>query len=196
MNLFSPLLGASPSLPDVSPYLTKGSGGLGVTLRVGDLQTWLLLGGGVLLILGALALVKIMYSRLKFFSMEFGKSRFSTLFPYLVMGILLFVVGAASSWLGWQALGYSVTLDATGLTEKSRSGQTHYLWEHAESASERIKSTEFWINFVQGSKSCRVTFQQRYLGEFLQDKAIQLTEEGLLRGRARRVQDGQAALAQ
>lgn len=196
MNLYSPFLGASPALPDVSPYLTKGSGGLGVTLRVGDLQTWLLLGGGVLLILGALVLVKTMYSRLKFFSMEFGKSRFGTLFPYLMMGSLLLVLGTASAWLGWQALGYSVTLDAKGLTEKSRSGQTLYLWEHAESASERIKSTEFWINFVQGSKNCRVTFQQRYLGEFLQDKAIQLTEEGLLHSKARRVQDGQPALAQ
>lgn len=192
MNFLSPLLGAAPALKDISPYLTKGSGGLGVTLRVGDLQSWLLLGGGVALILGALALVKIMSSRLKFFSMEFGKSRFSTLFPYLVMGMLLFIVGSASSWLGWQALGYSVTLDATGLTEKSRSGQTHYLWEQAESASERIKSTEFWINFVQGSKSCQVRFQQKHIGEFLQDKAIQLTEEGLLHSRARRVQDGQA----
>lgn len=196
MNLFPPLLGASPSLPDISPYLTKGSGGLGVTLRVGDLQTWLPLGGGVLLILGALVLVKIMYSRLKFFSMEFGKSRFSTLLPYLVVGVLMFGVGSLNVWLGWQALGYSVTLDATGLTEKSRSGQTHYLWEHAESASERIKSTEFWINFVQGSKSCQVRFQQKHIGEFLQDKAIQLTEEGLLQGRARRVQDGQAGLPQ
>ncbi|MGV3664150.1 MAG: hypothetical protein ACO1TE_28515, partial [Prosthecobacter sp.] len=190
MNLFSPLLGAAPALPDISPYLTKGSGGLGVTLRVGDVQTWLLIGGGVLLILGALALVKIMHTRLKFFSLEFGKGRFTTLLPYLVMGVLLFIVGGAASWLGWQALGYSVTLDATGLTEKSRSGQTHYIWEQAESASERIKSTEFWINFVRGDKSCRVMFQQRYLGEFLQDKAIQLTEEGLLHSKARRVQEG------
>lgn len=196
MNLSPSFFGAAPALPDLSPYLTKGSGGLGVTLRIGDVQTWLLLGSGVLLILGAFALVKIMYSRLKFFSMEFGKSRFITLFPYLVMGILLFVAGTACSWLGWQALGYSVTLDASGLTEKSRGGQTLYPWEQAESASERIKSTEFWINFVQGSKSCRVLFQQRYLGEFLQDKAIQLTEEGLLRSKARRVQGGQPALAQ
>ncbi len=191
MNLYSPLLGAASLLPDVSPYLTKGSGGVGVTLRVGDVETWLPLGGGVLLILGALVLVKIMYSRLKFFSMEFGKSRFSTLVPYLLMGTLLFVAGSASAWVGWQALGYSVTLDGTGLTEKSRSGQTHYLWEHAESASERIKSTEFWINFVQGSKSCMVRFQQKHIGEFLQDKAIQLTEEGLLRSKARRVQEAQ-----
>lgn len=191
MNFFPSILAAGPTQADFSPYLTKGSGGLGVTLRFGDVETWLLIGGGVLLIIGALALVKIMYSRLKYFSMEFGKSRFSTLFPYLVMGILLFIAGSAASWLGWQGLGYSVTLDATGLTEKSRSGQTHYLWAQAESASERIKSTEFWINFVQGSKSCRVSFQQKHIGEFLQDKAIQLTEEGLLQGKARRVQAAQ-----
>ncbi len=189
MNPFAVSLPGVPfPLPDISPFLTKGTGGTGVTLRIGDVETWLLLGGGIVLIVAALVLVKVMNSRIKFFAREFGKGRFRTLFPYLFMGTLLFLAGAASAWVGWQAMGYSVTLDPTGLTERTRGGTTRYPWEQAESASDRIKSTEFWVSFTNGVQTCRVTFQQRHIGEFLQDKAIQITEAGLAHGAARRVQ--------
>lgn len=188
MNVFALSPGASFSLPDFSPYLTKGTGGTGVTLRFGEVETWVLAGGGVVLILSAFVLVKIMNSRIKFFAQEFGKSRFRMLFPYLFLGIVLLIAGAAASWAGWQAMGYSVTLDPSGLTERTRAGTTHYSWEQAQEASDRIKSTEFWIAFSDGAKTCRATFQQRHIGEFLQDKAIALAEDGLARGRARRVQ--------
>lgn len=184
-----PILAALP-MPDLSPYLTKGATlSEGVLLRPGDVYTWLLLGGGVLVVLGGLVLMKMMYARVKFFALEFGKGRLITSLPYLVIGTLLVVGGGAAGWLGWQALGYSVKLDATGLTEKSRGGSFHYQWEDAASASERIKATEFWIEFVKEGRTCRVRFQQRFLGETLQDKAILLTESGLIHGKTRRVLD-------
>lgn len=181
---------AAISMPDLSPYLTKGAVLTdGVLLRPADMHTWLLLGGGGLLILGGLALVKVMYSRVKFFALEYGKGRFSVTLPYILAGTVLMVAGVAGAWLGWQALGYSLKLDSTGLTERWNGGSAHYAWEDAESASERIKATDFWISFVKDGRTCRVRFQQRYIGEAAQDKAIAITEGSLIASKTRRVSE-------
>ncbi|WP_395736087.1 hypothetical protein [Prosthecobacter sp.] len=181
----SPLLSFSlPALPDVSPYLVKGvDAGNGVTLQVGSQYVYLLLGSGPLMILGALVLVRIMYSRVKFFALEYGNGSFfgrvGAIAPSVLAGGLLFLLGLAATWLGWQGLGYSVTLTREGLHEVTRGDSYLYAWADATSASERIKSTEFWVEFAKGGRKCRVDFQQRYIGEKLQDKAIAITDEAL-----------------
>jgi hypothetical protein len=172
-------------LLDLSPYLTKGSdAGNGITLVIGDLYTWSLLGGGPLLILGALMLVKIMYARVKFFALEYGNGGFfgrvRAIVPFITLGTALFLLGLAAVWLGWQTLGYSVTLEAKGLNEVTRGGTFHYEWADATGASKRIKSTEFWVSFTRDGRKCRVDFQQRYIGEKIQDKAIAIVENALL----------------
>ncbi len=184
MNPFPPLLAAAITLPDISPFLTKGSdAGNGVTLKIGDLYTWLLLGGGPLLILGGLMLVKIMFTRVKFFALEFGNGTFfgraRVIAPFITLGAACLLIGGAATWLGWQSQGYSATLTATGLTEMTRGTVTRFDWTEASSASERIKSTEFWVVFAKDGRQCRVEFQQRYIGEKLQDKAIAITENAL-----------------
>lgn len=184
MNPISPLLAAAITLPDISPFLTKGSdAGNGVTLMIGDLYTWGLLGGGPLLILAGLALVKIMFARVKFFALEYGNGGFwdraKIITPFITLGSLLLLLGVAAAFLGWQSLGYSVTLNTAGLTEVTRGQSTSYAWTDASAAAERIKSTEFWIAFAKDDHKCRVDFQQRYIGEKLQDKAIAITETSL-----------------
>ncbi len=184
MNSFSPLLAAAFTMPDISPLLTKGSdAGNGVTLMIGDLYTWGLLGGGPLLILAGLALVKIMFARVKFFALEYGNGGFwdraKIITPFITLGSLLLLLGVAAAFLGWQSLGYSVTLNTAGLTEVTRGQTTSYAWTDASAAAERIKSTEFWIAFAKDDHKCRVDFQQRYIGEKLQDKAIAITETSL-----------------
>lgn len=191
MNPFPPLLAAAITLPDISPFLTKGSdAGNGVTLKIGDLYTWALLGGGPLLILAGLALVKIMYARVKFFALEYGNGGFlgrtKVIAPFITLGTICLLIGGAATWLGWQSQGYSVTLTATGLTEMTRSTATRFVWTDASSASERIKSTGFWIVFAKDGRQCRVEFQQRYIGENLQDKAIAITENALSSSNVRR----------
>ncbi len=184
MNSFSPLLAAAFTMPDISPLLTKGSdAGNGVTLMIGDLYTWGLLGGGPLLVLAGLALVKIMFARVKFFALEYGNGGFwdraKIITPFITLGSLLLLLGVAAAFLGWQSLGYSVTLNTAGLTEVTRGQSTSYAWTDASAAAERIKSTEFWIAFAKDDHKCRVDFQQRYIGEKLQDKAIAITETSL-----------------
>ncbi len=184
MNSFSPLLAATFTMPDISPLLTKGSdAGNGVTLMIGDLYTWGLLGGGPLLILAGLAMVKIMFARVKFFALEYGNGGFwdraKIITPFITLGSLLLLIGATAIVLGWLGLGYSVTLNPTGLTEVARFQTTRYTWTDASAAAERIKSTEFWIAFAKDDRKCRVDFQQRYIGEKLQDKAIAITENAL-----------------
>lgn len=169
---------------DLSPYLTKGQdAGNGVTLLIGDLYTWLLLGGGPLLIIAALVLVKVMYGRARYFALEFGNGgffgRLKAIGPSVIIGTALLFLGGAAAWLGWQSMGYSVTLSAQGLHEVSRSQSVHYEWDDATSAAERIKSTEFWIAFAKNGRKCRVNFQQRFIGEKLQDKAIAIAERAL-----------------
>lgn len=169
---------------DLSPYLVKGSdAGSGVTLMIGDVYTYLLLGSGPLLVIAALVLVKIMYGRVKFFALEFGNGGFfgrvRAIGPSIFLGGMLLLFGVALTWLGWQGLGYSVTLSPKGLHEVSRSASVHYEWSDATSAAERIKSTEFWVAFARNGRKCRVEFQQRYIGEKLQDKAIAIAEQAL-----------------
>lgn len=192
MNLPSFSFDISSSV-DFSPYLTKGiDSGNGVTLMIGDQYLYPLLAGGPLLIIAALVLVKIMYSRTKFFAQEFGNGgffgRIKVIAPSLALGALLLALGAAVAWLGWQSQGYSVTLTAQGVREVSRSGSEIYAWAEATSASKRIKSTEFWVAFARGGRKCRVSFQQRYIGEKLQDKAIAIVENALAYSQVQRVE--------
>ncbi|MBB5032290.1 hypothetical protein [Prosthecobacter vanneervenii] len=191
MNPLSFLLDL-PHAVDFSPYLTKGVDvGNGIKLMVGYQYTYPLLIGGPLLLIAAWVLVKTMYARTKFFAMEFGNAgffgRIKVIAPSLALGGFLLVLGAALGWLGWQSQGYSVTLTAQGVHQVSRSGSALYAWADATSASKRIKSTEFWVVFAQGSLKCRVEFQQRYIGEKLQDKAIAITENALAYSQAQRV---------
>ncbi len=177
---------------DLSPYLTKGSdAGNGVKLMIGDMYTYALLGGGVLLVIGALVLVKTMYARVKFFALEFGNGGFfgrvKAIGPVVFFGTLLFLVGTAAVWAGWQAMAYSVTLSAKGVNEVSRSESIQYAWSDATSAAERIKSAEFWVAFAKDGHKCRVDFQQRYIGEKLQDKAIVIVEEALAYSKVERI---------
>ena len=177
---------------DISPYLTKGrDAGNGVTLMVGDVYTYLLLGGGILLVIAAFVLVKVMYDRVKFFALEFGNGgffgRLKAIVPSVALGTVLFLVGVVATWLGWQGLGYSVTLNPKGLREEQGSSSFGYAWTDATSASERIKSTEFWVEFTKEGRKCRVKFQQRYIGETLQDKAIAIAENALAYSKATRV---------
>lgn len=177
---------------DLSPCLTKGvDAGNGVTLMIGDVYTYLLLGSGPLLVIAALVLVKVMYGRVKFFALEFGNGgffgRLKVIGPSIVLGVLLFLLGAGATWLGWQSMGYSVTLSAKGLHEVTRSQSIRYEWSDATSAAERIKSTEFWVAFAKGGRKCRVNFQQRYIGEKLQDKAIAIVEQALAYSKVQRI---------
>lgn len=177
---------------DFSPYLTRGlDSGNGVTLMVGHQYTYPLLIGGPLLVIAALVLVKTMYARTRFFAMEFGSEgffgRIKVIAPSLVLGGLLLVLGAAVALLGWHCQGYSVTLTAQGVRQVSRSGSALYAWADASSAAKRIKSTEFWVLFARDGRKCRVEFQQRYIGEKLQDKAIAITENALAYSKVQRV---------
>ncbi|OYW74591.1 MAG: hypothetical protein B7Z37_17200 [Verrucomicrobia bacterium 12-59-8] len=177
---------------DLSPYLTKGSdAGNGVTLMIGDMYTYALLGSGPLLVIAAFALVKVMYGRVKFFALEFGNGGFfgraMAIAPSIAFGAVLFLLGAAATWLGWQCMGYSVTLSAQGVNEVSRSESVHYAWSDAASAAERLKSTEFWVAFAKDGRKCRVEFQQRFIGEKLQDKAIAIAEQALAYSKIDRV---------
>ncbi len=177
------LAASSFTMPDISPFLTKGGdAGNGVVLMLGDLYTWLLLGGGPLLVLGAFAMVRIMFMRVKFFALEYGNGgffgRMMAIGPLLVLGVLLLLAGVASTWLGWLGQGYSLTLSADGLVQKTRVGTTHFTWDEVNfpRTSEHVKATDFTVAFTKGGQNCLARFQQRYIGERLQDKAISITE--------------------
>ncbi len=176
---------ATAVLPlDLSSFLTRGNAvGNGIALAPGSLYTWGLLIGGPLLMLAGLLLVKIMYARTRFFALEYGNSTFfgraKSVAHFIVLGTALLLLGGGAAYQGWQTLGYSVTLTATGLTETQHGETIRYDWTEVKDASERIKSTEFWITFAKDGRNCRVQFQQRYLGEALQDKAIAITENAL-----------------
>lgn len=180
------------SLLDISPYLVKGQdSGNGVTLMIGDMYTYALLGSGPLLVIAAFVLVKVMYDRVKFFALEFGNGGFAGrlkgIVPSIALGAVVLVLGVAATWLGWQSMGYSVTLSAKGLREVSRSESVQYEWSDATSAAERIKSTEFWVAFAKEGRKCRVSFQQRFIGEKLQDKAIAIVEQALAYSKIERI---------
>lgn len=182
---FPPLpIAAAFALPDFSQYLTKGANaGDGVTLMIGDMYVWGLLGGGPLLIIAGLALMKIMFARVKFFALEYGNGgffgRMKAIGPFIVLGMLLLLVGAAATFAGWLAQGYSATLTANGVTEVMRGETRRYAWVDASDKAEHIKSTDFWVAFSKDDHRCRLQFQQRYIGEKLQDKAIAITELGI-----------------
>ncbi|MBE2287309.1 MAG: hypothetical protein IAE77_27895 [Prosthecobacter sp.] len=184
MNPPPSLLAAAITMPDISPYLTKGAdAGSGVTLHVGDPYVWGLLGGGPLLILAGVVLIKIMFGRVKFFALEFGNDGFfgraKVIAPFIFLGSLLFLAGVAGTWLGWQAQGYSVTLNANGVTEITRGETLRYSWEDVSGRADHIKSTDFWLAFTKDDRRCRLQFQQRFIGEKLQDKAIAIAENSL-----------------
>jgi len=173
-----------PIYLDVSGFLTVGSDvGNGVSLAVDPLYVWGLLIGGPVLMIAAVILVKIKYAGVKFFTMEFGNGSFfgrlKAIFHHIVLGTAMLLLGFASAYAGWQFMGYSVTLNAAGLIETHHDETTRYAWEDADKASERIKSTGFWISFAKGDRKCRVSFQQRHIGEALQDKAIAISENAL-----------------
>ncbi|MHB1079574.1 MAG: hypothetical protein ACYC67_09230 [Prosthecobacter sp.] len=185
---------------DLSPYLTKGvDAGNGVTLMIGDVYTYLLLGSGPLLVIAAFVLVKVMYGRVKFFALEFGNGgvfgSLKVIGPSIVLGVVLFLLGVGAAWLGWQGMGYSVTLSAQGLHEVTRSASVRYDWSHATSAAERIKSTEFWVAFTKDGRKCRVDFQQRFIGEKLQDKAIAIAEQALAYSKVPRIKQNGSAIS-
>lgn len=191
MHLLSTIFDLT-GLLDPSPYLIKASSvGDGVTLMIGDPYTYGLLGAGPLLVIAAFALVRIMYTRVKFFALEFGNGgfwgRLKAILPFVTLGTILFLFGVTATWLGWQSLGYSVTLTSKGAQEISRSDSIHYSWAEATSAAERIKSTDFWVEFTKGNHKCRVKFQQRYIGEKLQDRAIVIAEEALAYSKVQRI---------
>jgi hypothetical protein len=184
MNFHHLPLAASFTMPDISPYLTKGAdAGNGVTLMIGDMYVWGLLGGGPLVILAGLALVRIMFARVKFFALEYGQGGFfgraKAIAPFIFLGTLLLLVGAAGTWLGWQAQGYSAILTANGVTEMMRGETLRYEWADVSGQAGHIKSTDFWIAFSKDGRRCRLQFQQRFIGEKLQDKAIAITESSL-----------------
>jgi len=183
MNPPLPLL-AAVSLPDISPFLTKAAAaGDGVVLMVGDMYTWGLLGGGPLLIIAGLVLVRIMFKRAEFFALEYGNSgllgRVKVIAPFIFLGSLLLLVGAAALWTGWQAKGYSATLAASGVTEVMFGETRRYEWANVSGRADHVKSTDFWLAFSKDGRRCRLQFQQRYIGEKLQDKAIAIAEIGL-----------------
>lgn len=186
MNAFTPLLAASFTLPDLSPFLNKAAdAGSGVTLKIGDMYTWGLLGSGPLLILGGLALVKIMFNRVRFFALEYGNGstfgRLKIIGPFVVLGSLLLLLGLTSLWLGWQSQGYAVTITADGLIEETTGESYRYTWKemNAEASSQHIKSTDFTLTFTHGGRRCAARFQQRFIGEKLQDKAIGIAEQAI-----------------
>jgi hypothetical protein len=175
---------AGPLYLDISGLLTVGrDAGNGVSLAVDPLYVWGLLIGGPVLVLAGILLVKIRYARAKYFAMEFGNGSFfgrlKAVFHFIVLGTLMLLLGCGATWVGWQMSGYSVTLTAAGLTETLHAETTRYAWENADLASERIKSTGFWISFTKAGRKCRVSFQQSHIGEALQDKAIAISENAL-----------------
>lgn len=199
MNLPPSFLDLTSSL-DIAHYLTKGAdAGTGVTLMIGNMYTYALVGGGPLLIIAACVLVKIMYGRVKFFALEFGNGgffgRLKVILPFITLGTALLLIGTAATWLGWQAMGYSLTLNAQGVHEMSREGSVRYEWSDATTASERIKSDEFVITFATAGHKCRVEFQQRYIGEKLQDKAIAISEAALAYSKVQRIKKDGGAIS-
>jgi hypothetical protein len=171
-------------LPAPADYLSVGKvAGDEITLTVGPVSSWGYLIGGPLLILAALILIWVMYGRVRFFALEYGDGgfggRMKIIMPYLMLGGLLCVSGGVLGLIGWNNLGYSVTLGPVGLTEKTHDGLFTYRWVDLKEKSEMIKSTTFWLKFERDEHSCRVQFQQQQLGEKLQDQAISLAESSI-----------------
>ena len=171
-------------LPPPTDFLSVGKAmGTEITLTIGPVYTTGFLVAGPLLILAAVILVSVMYGRVKYFALEYGYGtgwgRVKAVLHYIVIGLLMAGGGLLLSLIGWGNLGYSVILSANGLTEIQRTGTNNFRWDDLKAASERIKSTDFWLNFEANGKNCRVHFQQQNLGESIQDQAIKITEEAI-----------------
>jgi hypothetical protein len=171
-------------LPSPTEFLSVGKAmGNEITLTVGPVYTTGFLVLGPLLILIAVILVSVMYGRVKYFALEYGYGtgwgRVKAVLHYIVIGLLMACGGLLLGIIGWGNLGYSVNLSANGLTEIQRAGTNNFRWDDLKAASERIKSTDFWLSFEANGKKCRVQFQQQNLGEEVQDKAIKITEEAI-----------------
>jgi hypothetical protein len=171
-------------LPSPTDFLSVGKAmGTEITLTIGPVYTTGFLVAGPLLILAAVILVSVMYGRVKYFALEYGYGtgwgRVKAVLHYIVIGLLMAGGGLLLSLIGWGNLGYSVILSASGLTEIQRTGTNNFRWDDLKAASERIKSTDFWLSFEANGKNCRVQFQQQNLGESIQDQAIKITEEAI-----------------
>jgi len=171
-------------LPPPTDFLSVGKAmGTEITLTIGPVYTTGFLVAGPLLILAAVILVSVMYGRVKYFALEYGYGtgwgRVKAVLHYIVIGLLMAGGGLLLSLIGWGNLGYSVILSANGLTEIQRTGTNNFRWDDLKAASERIKSTDFWLSFEANGKKCRVQFQQQNLGESIQDQAIKITEEAI-----------------
>ncbi|MBL9130685.1 MAG: hypothetical protein JNG86_05770 [Verrucomicrobiaceae bacterium] len=171
-------------LPAPSDFLTVGRiVGNDITLTIGPVYSTGFLIGGPVLILAGLLLIRVMYGRVKYFAMEYGYGsgwgRIKAISHFILIGSVLSLGGAAACLVGWANHGYSVTLTASGLIERQRTGTRTYSWPSLKSASERINSTDFWLAFDEGGRELRVQFQQRYLGETTQDRAIKIAEEAI-----------------
>ncbi len=182
MSHVSPIL--ANILPAAADYLSKGKSlGDDVTLTVGPVYSLGFLIGGPVLFLIGLVLVFIMYGRVKYFALEYGDGGFGgrmrSISGYIVLAAMLGVVGGYVAAIGWNNLGYSVTLNAAGLTEKHRGETFMYRWDDLKKTSDTIKSTDFWLNFERDERICQVHFLQVKIGETLQDKAIAITESSM-----------------
>ena len=182
MPPFHPLL--ADLLPTPTEFLTVGKAvGAEITLTVSPVYTTGFLAAGPLLILAGVVLVSVMYGRVKYFALEYGYGtgwgRIKAVLHYIVLGALLAGGGLLLGVIGWGNLGYSVILSASGLTEIQRTGTNNYRWDDLKAASERIKSTDFWLSFEANGKKCRVQFLQQNLGAELQDQVIKITEEAI-----------------
>lgn len=182
MPLIPPLL--ADLLPTPTEFLTVGKAvGAEVTLTVGPVYTTGFLAAGPLLILAGVILVSVMYGRVKYFALEYGYGtgwgRIKAVLHYIVLGSLLAFGGFLLAVIGWGNLGYSVILSSAGLTEIQRTGTNNYRWDDLKAASDRIKSTDFWLSFEANGRKCRVQFQQQKLGADIQDQAIKITEEAI-----------------
>ena len=179
-----------PLLADILPapteFLTVGkSVGDEVTLTVGPLYTTGFMIAGPVLILFGIILIWVMYSRVKYFAMEFGYGtgwgRIKAISFSLAFGTILAALGVVSGLIGWSNQGYSVVLSAVGLTEIHPMGTNAFKWEDLKATSGRINSTAFWLRFERDGKKCQVQFRQQDLGESLQDKAIAIAETAVQR---------------
>lgn len=171
-------------LPEPSEFLSMGKQvGQEITLSIGPVYTTGFLVAGPLLILGGIVLIMVMYSRVKYYAMEYGYGtgwgRIKAIFHFIAMGVILAVTGLVLTLIGWGNQGYSVILSSAGLTEVSHLGTTTYRWDDLKATSERVKSTDFWLKFAKDGKSCQVHFHQQDLGEAMQDQAIKIAEEAI-----------------
>ena len=179
-----------PLLADILPapteFLTVGkSMGDEITLTVGPLYTMGFLIAGPVLILLGIILVWVMYSRVKYFAMEFGYGtgwgRIKAISFSIAFGAILAALGIVSCLIGWANQGYSVVLSAAGLTEIHPLGTHAYKWDDLKATSGRINSTDFWLSFERDGRRCQVAFHQQELGVSVQDKAIQIAEAAIMR---------------